>query len=275
MRVDVEVRGFQEVLALVGQWQKRARAVRRQFLHRVVQQVYDEVRDSIPAASGELRDALQVSRVKGLPDTESGYVVRAVPRGRKITEAESESTVIYVAARENLMRSVPDSTRVLEQFGPWTFDTIPYPPDPKTAEVISRRVSRREVVRVGKLRKRDRPVLERAMAKAGLRRRELERSEGARVVTAVPDVVLESLRLEFGLGGAPPKPHWRKAILRLASRGGAGMIAKKREFSRAMTDPAFTAWRQWPKRVTGTVTVAEARQYVPFQKRLGLRVLQG
>lgn len=274
MKVGLEVKGLQEAIALVQEWQKRARAVQRQFLYRAVREIYNEVQESIPATSGELRDALQMQRVKGLSETESGYVIRALPKGRAVTEAESESTVLYVAARANLMRSIPDATRILEEFGPWTFDTIPYPPDPKTAEVVSRRVSRREVLRVSKLRKRNRPALNRAMAKAGLRRRELDQTEGTRAVTAVPDVVLESLRLEFGLGGAPSKPHWRKAILRLASRGGAGMIARKREFRRAMTDPAFKAWKQWPKRLTGAVTVAEAKQYVPFQKRLGLRVTQ-
>jgi hypothetical protein len=201
-----------------------------------------------------------------------GYIIRSLPRGRSIAKAESENAVIYVSAKNNLMRSVPKETALLEAYSPWTLETLPYPPDPKTADVISRRVSRREVTRVRRMRLRDRPEWRRQMIKEGIRVAQPGLRPRVGDTQAVPDTAFESLRLEFGLGGEPAKPHWRKAILKLALRGGTGMIARKREFTKAMTSLSFKSWERWPKRITGFASVAEAKRYVPFQKRLGLRL---
>jgi len=272
LKVEVQSAQFDEAYALVQQWQKRARAVRRQFLYLAVQKTYDDLLGFLPSDRKELRTSLRMQKIRGLPDSVDGYVIRSIPKGRAIAQAESENAVIYVAAKSHLMRSVPKETALLEAYSPWTLETLPYPPDPKTANVISRRVSKREVNRVRQMRLRDRPEWRRQMIKEGIKvhRPGLEPKAGN--TPSVPDTAFESLRLEFGLGGEPAKPHWRKAILKLALRGGTGMIARKREFTRAMTSLSFNAWERWPKRTTGFATLAEAKRYVPFQQRLGLRL---
>ena len=90
---------------------------------------------------------------------------------------------------------------------------------------------------------------------------------------AVPDVAYDSLRLEFGLGGMPSKPHWRPAILKLASGGLTGMIRTNREISQTMTDPTYQGWRNWrPQGVAGTISISQAGRYTPFQNVLGIQL---
>lgn len=272
MKIEVHSAQFDEAYALVQQWQRRVRAVRRQFLYYAVQKTYDDLLGYLPSDRKELRASLRMQKIRGLPDSVDGYVIHSAPKGRAIAQAESENAVVYVAAKSNLMRSVPKETSLLEAYSPWTVDTLPYPPDQKTANVISRRVSKREVNRVRQMRLRDRPKWRREMIKDGIRVYQRGLEPKARETLTVPDTAFESLRLEFGLGGEPSKPHWRKAILKLALRGGAGMIARKREFTKAMTSLSFTAWERWPRKTVGFVTVAGAKRFVPFQQRLGLRV---
>jgi len=270
VKITVDTAQFHQAHLLVQEWQRRARAVRGQFLYRAVNQVHDDILGHLPPDRKELRDSLRVQTIRGLPDSANGYLIRSIPKGRGVAKAEGETTVVYVSARDHLMMAVPEETTILQDYSPWTLDTMPYAPDPKTSEVVSRRVSRREVVRVRRLRRRDRPEWSRRMVRAGIR------TVGPTVgsLAAVPDTAFESLRLEFGLGGSGSHSHWRRAILKLALRGGAGMIARKREFTRAMTDLRFSAWERWPRRTPTFATIAEARKYVPFQKRLGLQVGQ-
>jgi hypothetical protein len=272
LRVDVDAFDFKDAAALVAQWQKRAVAVRRQFLFRAVDGVYNDILGILPSSRKTLRSSLKMQRIRGLPESVDGYVIRSTPMGAVVPKAEVESTVIYVAVKNNLMRSPPKETLLLQQYSPWTVETLPYAPDPKTSDVMSRRVSPREVLRVRRMRNRDRTTWRREMIAAGIRLPPVGVRPRMADPEAIPDTAFESLRLEFGLGGEPAKPHWRKAILKLALRGGTGMIARKREFTRAMTDLSYRAWERWPKRVNGFATLAESKRYVPFQKRLGLRV---
>ena len=234
--------------------------------------VYDDLLGYLPSDRKELRESLRMQRIRGLPDRVDGYVIRAIPKRRAIAREATDNTVVYVAVKDNLMRSPPKETLLLQKYSPWTLETLPYAPDPKTADVVSRKVSRREVIKVRRMRTQQRATWRREMIQAGVRLSPV----GVRPIMAdpetTPDLAFESMRLEFGLGGEPAKPHWRRAILWLAVRGGTGMIARKREFARAMTDPGYRAWERWPRRGPGFVSVAQAKRYVPFQKRLGLRV---
>lgn len=261
-------------MQLVGELSERVRTVQRMLPYYASAHTIDHVREKAPRGAVELKRALRISRVKGLPDNQTAYVVHAVPRGKATKRSEEESTVLYVSAKPNLLRRVPDSVRILEDHSPWTVDTLPFQPDVRTSVVVSRSVNPRVVGKVRESRKRDRPVWRRKMLDAGLREtRKDQRIRRNRALKAIPDVAYDSLRLEFGLGGMPSKPHWRPAILKLASGGLAGMIRSNREISRTMTDPNYQSWRSWkPPEARGTVSILQAMRYVPFQHVLGIRL---
>lgn len=272
MKVEITSVSLDRVRRLSQEWQLRVRAVERRFLKRAVNQVYDDLLGYLPTDRDALRDSLQVSRIRGLPDDTAGYAIRSVPKMVRAARESQEDMVIYVAAKPNLMQALPESVKILADYSPWTLETLPYPPDPKTADIISRRVSRREVIKVTKARRRDLPSVRRMLSLAGIRVADMRTSMRGRGIAALPDIAFESLRLEFGLGGAPSKPHWRRAILKLALRGGVGRIAKKKELFRALSDLSFRRWRQWLVEKGRGISPVQARKYVPFEKRLGLNV---
>lgn len=272
MKAEIDSPTFKDGQRLVKDWQARARAVERQFLYRAAKKVYDEVRDALPGTAAPLRDSLCLARITGLQDNAYGYAIHSKARGQAIGQSDVSTTVLYVEPKSTAMKATPEAVKILIDYGPWTLETLPYQPGARDAVIISRQVSREAVTRVDRDRRKDRTKWKAAMDKAGIR--EVSKTGRLRLqqrTKALPDTEFESVRLEFGLGGMSV-PHWRPAITQLALRGGAGMIARKREFTRAMTDPNFTAWKKWPRNVAARVTVGEVRKYVPFQKKLGIRV---
>lgn len=272
MRAEVHSSDLERTVKMTREWRQRARALQRRFLKRAVDKVFEDLLANIPSDRETLRDSLRVDRIRGLGRKVSGFSIHAATNPVRAVRGTSDSVVVYVAAKPHLMQQVPRATTLLAEFSPWTLDTLPYSPDPKTAEIISRRVSRREVDKVTRARKKDRAAVRKLMKEAGIRGHPVVVPSKEQGVFATPDVAFESLRLEFGLGDMPSKPHWRKSILKLALRGGIGRIAKKREFIYALTQPSYQRWRAWLKEKGRGISVAQARQYVPFQKRLGLRV---
>lgn len=270
--IEIDTKEFDEARELTKEWVKRSRAVRGQFLFMSARKVHRDILGILPSDRRDLRRSLKFQRIR-LPSIYNGYTIRSDSPGSVMTQEDATSSVIYVAAKQHIMRSVPEETLILEDYSPWTLETLPYPPDSKTADSISRRVSRREVDRVRRMRLKDRPVWMRRIRDAGLKPAGAPFEPAPKAVRTMPDVAYESLRLEFGLGDSPAKPHWRKSIVKLALRGGAGMIARRSEFVRAMTTLSYRGWESWPRKPEdGTVPVSVARAYVPFQKRLGLRV---
>jgi hypothetical protein len=254
-------------------WPNRSRAIVQQFPSTVARAVLQGLEQSIPSEFSELRDSLEIVRIGGLPDSAAGVLVRARMKGQQIQPAEEPSTLIYVTAKSSLMVKVPKEIRLLEEHSPWTVDTLPFQPDKTRADVVFRKVNPRAVVQTRRLRRRDRPIWRRKMNELGMRevRKDL-RLTRTRQMKGIPDRAFESIRLEFGLGGTAPTPHWRPTILKLALRGLAGMIRRQRQFSMTMTRPNYQAWKAWHSReVRKRVPIGEARKYTAFQKKLGIR----
>jgi hypothetical protein len=141
------------------------------------------------------------------------------------------------------------------------------------ALVISRRVNKREVERIEKIRMKDRPKWRRELDRVGVR--EVKKDRRLKIpkkVRVLPDVAFEALRLEFGLGGVKSKPHWRPSIRRLIATGIKSMIRRNNKLKQVFTDLGFRGWKKWPPKTRNKVRMAEARNYLPFQRKLGIRI---
>lgn len=267
----IVIEGDDRALMLTRQWPRRARSLVRMTAYMAARSVYADVMAKIPAAHKGLRKSLRLSRITGLSDSAAGYAVHAVSKGSSVPVSEETRTVLYVAAKTNLMAPVPDSVKILVEHGPWTVDTLPFQPDLKFATVVSRKANPKTVAKVRRTRGRDRPVWLRKMNAVGLREvRKDARLRANRQMPSIPDAAFESVRLEFGLGGAAAHPHWRPAILKLRRRMATGMIGANPQFYRTMTDPSYSGWMSFPPPVSSRVTPAQAARYVPFQRKIGL-----
>jgi hypothetical protein len=273
VKATVQAVGLKKLSRLVEEWQARSEALRKQFVYRVAAWAHHSLLDRIPSDYDLLHESLRISRVIGTPRSEPVYAVEAAARSKTLGELDAGNTLLYVQVKPHQMRAVPVEVQVLIEHGPWTASTLPFRPDPKVAVIVSRTSGSRATKRVEAARIRDRRIWKRKLERQGLRvSPPAQQLQLNRQVRALPDVALESMKLEFGLGGVAAKPHWRPTISKLASRRGAGIIARRREFVKAMVSVGFSAWKTWPKRVPRRIRLSEARKFVAFQKKLGVRI---
>lgn len=268
IRIELDPK-FRKAAELVREWPARTSRFRRVVPYLAAHYVRDKILEFLPTQDdlAPYRSAIEVVGVSG----GAVYAVRVSARKRRVKKVDIPRTVLYVQANKRLSRTLPEIA-VLEQYSPWTVQTLPFTPKRSEALVVSRKVSRREVERIAKARMRDQQEWQKALSKAGRREvRKDKRLDIPKKVHALPDVAFEALRLEFGLGGVKGQPHWKPAIRDFLSSGLKGMLRQDRRLVHLFTKKSFTAWKRWPPRTATKIRMGELRNYLPFQKKLGIR----
>lgn len=238
--------GWEQAVARLEAFPARARKLLAWALRTLVLRLKRKVLQVVPdtAEYRTYRRSLEVFTVR----TEARVTVEGLRvglRARKVKKVFAKRTVLYVKPRG--ARRPSPAVEVLAKYGPWTLDTLPFYPRKRDAQVVSRMVTEREVLAVEKQRRKDRPRWRQALSKAGVRPPKARNKVAVpRSARALADLAFEGLRLELGLAGTPPRPHWgpairssRAALLRLlrtspvarkilASRPGAPVVRLKR-----------------------------------------------
>lgn len=264
---------FSNTAKLLKEWPERTARFRRVVPYLAAHFAREKILELLPKQDqwAPYRTALEVVGVTGAPRGSSIYAVRASSKRRRVKDVDIPRTVLYVQANKRLRRTKPEIV-VLEKFSPWTIQTLPFTPKRSEALVISRKVSKREVTRIQKMRRRDRQVWQKALSKTG--RRETKKDNRLDIpvkVQALPDIVFEALRLEFGLGGVKARPHWKPAVQELVGSGIRAMLRQDKRFVYLFTKKNFTAWKRWPPKTPVKIRMGTLRNYLPFQKKLGIR----
>jgi hypothetical protein len=217
------------------------------------------------------RQALMVSEVLGAGS--KVFAVHVDQKHRKVKKVDPPKTILYVKAKRGAMRRPKPEIALLEQYNPWTYDTIPFVPDKREATVIIKKADLRQVQKVEQTKKRKH--LKRVRVElARMGRREVKKKDKLKVpknMTKVPTVIFEALKLEFGLGPGKSRPHWAPSI-RLLLRSGLRQFRRSiPQLTWALTRADFRGWRKWPPKTRRQVRMGDAKRYLGFQKRLGIR----
>lgn len=248
----------------------RAQAVMRYVAEQSAYGARRQLMERLPEDLATLKKSLTVARVNGLGKMGHSFLLYADTKLQEVAELRPDTTLIYVK-----MRPGPVTNRkvaaVLEAFSPWTLDSIPTFPPRKDAVVFYRTVLPTTVARTQKERSDDSPKWRKKLSALGVK----TKKPGKNVTRgkAVADVAFESLRYEFGLGGAKSTPHWRPALISLTSGNLTRQIGRRKHVLRSMTDPSYMAW-QAPSKSDTTVPASRLKDFHAFQKNLGLRVPQ-
>lgn len=250
---------------------QRLKAVQSQILLEAAQQVKEDLLSRIPGKKdyAAYKKGIQIGLIKGLSGDIPTYALFVPKNVRSVRKTDVWKTLMYVQTKKKFGRSKPQ-IEILERFSPWTMDTIPFVPKRDEAVVLTRRVSPGEVDKVKKARDKDKVEWKNALAKIGFRVKQSKKLTIPKKIKTLPDVAFEALNLEFGLGGTKAKAHWRPAVLDLM-HGGLRSISKERKFKRAVSDAGFTAWRKWPAKLRYKLPLQMAKDFVPFQKKLGIK----
>lgn len=255
---------------LMVEWKGRTRAMRRFIAHSIAEKAHESLLDKIPKSPSwnAYRTSLQVAEVPGQPDADV-FLVRANPRSRTVRDVDAEDTLLYIRSRQRLRRAKP-KIQILQKYNPWTLQTLPFTPDRSDAMIISRKVTPREFKSVQRARTKDQMMWRKELQGVGIKVPKV-RPDKRKSAKTLPDVAHAAFRLEFGIG-EQPAPHWRPTI-QFVQRQGIKDLKRDRKLSATMIRPSFTLWKSWAKIKARTkVRVSVARKFMPFQKKLGIRV---
>ena len=273
--IDFEAKGIRDLPKLLKEWPARTKHLRAHITYLACEWALDEIKSKIPRSSAYAgyREGLQMAEVMGVGPGEASFALYVDVRKSKVRKVDGPKTVLYVHAKRRSRRTPPEIA-VLESFNPWTIDTLPLTPDKRWATVVSRKAAKAEVAKVAKKRRRDASKWKKALARVGVR--QIKKDQGMKVdrkQKALPDVALDAIRLEFGLGATQSKPHWRPALIKITKGQLFKMMVRKdKTLKRAFMDSNFQQWKKWPKKITRKLRIGEVRKYKGFQKRLGIRV---
>jgi hypothetical protein len=253
---------------LLSEWPERVPKFMAYFTYLAAKQAYANVIGKMPN-SDEWRmykRSLKLARISGMT---AGFAIKAdVKSGGGGKQKEPVKEVVYVRPAKR-SRKKDKRVAVLERYNPWTWDTLPFTPSKRQATLVTRKVRTREMAKVAALRNGDRKKWSKALRRVGARVRKKGLSGASAKAKVVPDIAFEALRLEFGLGGAKSKAHWRPGIKNLVSSG-LHQIGRRSDIQAALTDPSFGGWRSWPPSTKGKSSISEAQGFAAFQKKLGI-----
>lgn len=260
---------FREILKVGKQWPERTAALRRATAYEAARKTQAGLLEKIPSGKewDSYREALTVSEV-ALGGAADAFALRAVPRARELDKSDEDSAVIYVRANK-MMQSADPKVQVLEKYGPWTLDTIPYTPTSKQAKVFFRQADKSTVAKVRRKVVQDRRLWRKELNALGVRV-PLVRPSQVNLPKAVPEMAYAAFNLEFGRG-VKPEPHWRPTLRELTTAG-MKRLSRNPKVLRLFTQPAFTGWTRWQGINTSvTLRPSQARKYIPFQRKLGVK----
>lgn len=279
MKRDFEIvirpdKRLKQLQLLVAEWSERTEHLLKMIPYLAADHVRKDMMDRIPKGEdwAAYRSSLGVAQVTGAPVGLAAYVLRSDLKDRRVKQLDAPKTLLYVKPLKRMGRVKPEIL-ILEKYSPWTVQLLPFMPKRGEASVISRRVHPREIARVEKDRTRDRPQWRRALDRAG--HREVKKDKRLKIpkkMHTIPDVAFEALRLEFGLGGVKGVPHWRPALHRLISTGLRSMFRRDPHLVHVLTRRSFRGWKTWPPRTRHKVRMGDMRNYLPFQRKLGIHV---
>jgi len=263
-KLDADAKRFLDYLS---SGEDRVQFAMAQVTHEAAKGLHSALMTGLPKSYSGLRGALRLGRVNASKGA-VGYGVYADSSGMKKTKArkvDPQTGVFYIRPKKGKLVRVPEKIRILQQFSPWTLDSMPFFPTKREGSVITRKVSEKEVLKVKELRELDRPKWQPLLVKEGIR---ISKNQTIRLpprAEVVEDVAFQALRLEFGGGDRAAKPIWRPVIRSLAKNVVRSMLAGSA--ARALREPDFRGFGGVPK---GEIELSESRLsgYNEFVKRL-------
>lgn len=269
LSIKLDAEGL-ETMALLDQWGDRAKAVMAMIPYLAADYVRKFVQGKLPKSKGYdgYRKSLEVARIKG----PNAYAIQIDTQSRYVKQVKPSVTTLEIQPRKRMAK--PDkAVMVLAKYNPWTLDSIPFVPDKNVALVITKKATRKFVRKVTEDRNRDRGKWQRELGRVGYRgatkSKQFQMPKGSAVL---PDVAMDALKLEFGLGGAKPKPAWRTAVASLIKQGMREFAKDRQHLIFPFTKLSYNVWRKWPVRTKHSLSSGQAKKYAAFQKKLGISV---
>lgn len=254
---------------MLRQWPTRWKNFRAQMMYDVATFTMKSVQQKIPNGLEfqDYKKSIRVAEVVGMPMGMQGFAVESAAKSSQLMDASG--TLLYVKARR--AKAGPSRALVLEQFGPWTVDTIPFIPTKDEAVVLRRKVRRKEVARVSTERRQSKSRWSAALSKLGVQIPEAQRQTVAKG-KQIPEFMQKALGLEFpdiiyrgakrsGGSSAP----WRRTLIELVRREMPRFLERRPRLERWVTDPSSKDWLT-PSRAPAKINFKQLKDFDRFQR---------
>jgi hypothetical protein len=256
------------VRKLVSEWKDRTAAIKKKVARDAAEEYLEMVKKRIPSGNAykTYKDSLEVFQIGGNP---LGYGIRTNPKATGVKKIDLPVSVFFVQrARGATKKRASKAIKILEEFSPWTAETLPFMPKRTEAVVVIRKVRERDAKYIGNLRKRDRRQWEPRLSKAGVRVERNKKKLFSKSTKAVPDVAMTGASLEFGYGSQKAVPHWRPALRELAALK-LKTVIRKESIRAALLDLNYKKWQQWGSGADYPILEKkELRQFEGFVKKV-------
>jgi len=263
---------MERTLKLLKTLAKRVEHLRGHIAYSASQQFLELVKTNIPTKKEfeTYRRSLTVSKVQGAGKGEDIFAVHVRSNARGVKKVDTARTLIYVRVRANRVKDAEDAG-VLERYSPWTADSIPFLPKNSDAILTYRKSTPAEVNKTIKARQRDRYKWTKELREVGVRRIPKKDTTIGKTKD-LPDVALQAVRMEFGVGGQKPVPHWRPAQRALVQQKLKFILEKDKNIVKTLTDPQFSLWGRWPEKTQQSISMNEAKKFVGFEDKVRIKV---
>lgn len=264
--LDTDAEG-RATFKFIKELDKRADAFKRMFTYAVATDLLDLVKSKIPSTGqgAQLAKSLKVSE-----GPNSVFAVSISSKSQNIKKTDAPVTLIYIKARR-IQDRVRQDIKILQDYSPWTIDTLPFWPDKKQALIIQRKVDKKIVDRIAKLRQDSSKEVKNKLIKLGQKDTNSAISRKTidfRKAKAIPDVAFQMLTMEFGGGSQRGMHMWRNALNELIPGKIKNIAERYKKIKLAMSDSRDNTWRSWP-RVNDKIKSMELKSFIKFQKQLG------
>jgi hypothetical protein len=218
------------------------------------------IKEKLPATADlkDYRNALEK-----FSDGLGAYGVRLVPLRGKSQKIEGKSSIIYIRPKPGKKIRKKD-LKILEKFGPWTLETIPFMPSQKEAVILIKKVGSKIVTQVYKKNKADLGSYQRKLSSVQ-GPKPTDKTVKGKVTT---DMTEFGMAVEFGRNGQKPFPHWRPALRALAGQYEQNQITSMDEFNKTMSDPKYSDWEHYQPGNAKIATTEEIESYKKFMDSL-------
>lgn len=266
--LKVKITTNPRITKMISEWPKRMTKVQEMLAYKSAMHLKSHLQAKLKGKQNRnYRQSLEVARVSGTKIGEYAYAVQEDPKSRFARTVKVHGELLTVYATDRMSRK-SEAVQILIQHNPWTFESLPFKPDRKDGYLVAKKARPQEVYRVTRQRQRERSVWGRALQRQGVRVSRANSLAIPRNISALPDVAMDALRQEFGLGGGKPQPSWRVGMSQLKRHGFKSILKDKNMFASPMTNPSFTLWKRYPSRTKHTVSVSGAKRYKGFQDKI-------
>lgn len=207
-KIDTTGDGWERLRRLMSDYEKRASMLQLVATKRIVDIFLKHLKTFIPEDMKKYKDSLKVVQITGVDEGNAFAIVSEADKGNT-EDLDLETTAVYI-----VNKSKSKLLNILEEFSPWTLDTLPLGFDKDDAEIVYRNITKGEFLRLREEKGEIIFNIKGILVRHGGKQPSINSARDMVGMAAMPDLAFQVIRMELGLG-VKRIPHWSRSLKEL------------------------------------------------------------